>query len=54
MVSWKLDGEASWSLRRYCLFPFDYCGYYDNASNDERNAAIRSISDNDVELTWTS
>ena len=52
MVTWKMHGESSWSVRRWCLFPYDYCGYYDDeASDEERREAIALACDNSVIFT---
>lgn len=45
MVMWKMGYGWSWSLSRSCLFPFDYCGYYDDASDQEREEALRIIGE---------
>ena len=45
MVSWKMGSESDWSLSKGCFHPYDYCGYYDQCSAEERAAGIRCWTD---------
>jgi hypothetical protein len=48
MVTWKLGHETSWSVSRSCIYPFDFCGFYDGASAEERAEALRIAGEGPV------
>ena len=52
MVSWKVNGDGNWSVVGSCFHPFDYCGYYDQCSQENRQLGIRIAGENNAVITF--
>jgi len=52
MVMWKLGYDWSWSLNRGCFYPFDYCGWYDEATPEERAEGLRIAEESPALVTF--
>lgn len=45
MATWKLGYDSGdWALSRGCFSPYDYCGYYDQCSDENRRAGMRCLA----------